>query len=165
MHSISAMRRLVAITACVLPLAAQAAPAHPVSLVALPGSGGSGGATAWMRGSDSGGIGTSADPLGRLERAFIYSGGIVSDLGQHATMIELNTLIDPAFGATLTPASAFPGQQQATGSACMVNAGCRAVRLAPLAPIPEPSTYAMLLAGLALLGWGARSQGTPLFVR
>lgn len=172
MHFTSALRRLVAIAACITPLAAQAAQAAPapqVSMVAVSDSVGSGNAAPWMRSSnDSGGPGDSADQPGRLERAFIYSGGIVIDLGQHGTMIDLNALTDPAFGTPLIQTSTAPGQQPVTGSACMVNAGCRAVRLeplAPLVPIPEPSTYVMLLAGLALLGWGARSQDTPLFVR
>jgi hypothetical protein len=29
-------------------------------------------------------------------------------------------------------------------------------------PIPEPSTYALLLSGLGLLGWAARRRATPL---
>jgi hypothetical protein len=29
---------------------------------------------------------------------------------------------------------------------------------APVSPVPEPETYAMMAAGLALLGWRARRQ-------
>lgn len=36
--------------------------------------------------------------------------------------------------------------------------GPRGLLLVPVAPIPEPSTYAMLLAGLGLLGFVTRRQ-------
>jgi probable HAF family extracellular repeat protein len=73
-------------------------------------------------------------------RAFLYAG---------AGMVELDSLIDPAAGWTITAASGINDMQQIAATACNL-AGCYAVRL-DLAPVPEPGQVAMLGLGLLAL--------------
>ncbi len=176
MHFTSAMRRLAAIAACVLPLAAAAEAAHRGNNGAnahaavltegyLTHLGTLGGADALTRRINGSGDSLAGDDdLGRLERAFIYSGGIVAG-PEHGGLIGLSTLIEPAAARPLREANGASVQQPGAGGACTVSAGCQAARLESPAPIPEPSSYVMLLAGLALVVWGAGRHGTPLFVR
>jgi len=48
--------------------------------------------------------------------------------------------------------------EQAQGSGAPADAASRLFVLTSTAPIPEPGTYALLLGGLALLGWRARRK-------
>ena len=80
-------------------------------------------------------------------RAFLYENG---------TLLDLNTLIDPASGWVLTEATAINDLQQIAGTACRAGA-CHAVRLDLVSAIPEPESWAMLLAGGSLLGWRRKS--------
>ncbi|MDQ1920869.1 DUF3466 family protein [Massilia pseudoviolaceinigra] len=86
--------------------------------------------------SDSAGDG---DSLG-----FLYEG---------AGLIDLNTLIDPVLGYTVHNATGINDSGQIAAYGCR-NGGseCGGLLLHPSAT-PEPGTWAMLLAGLGLVGW------------
>jgi probable HAF family extracellular repeat protein len=76
---------------------------------------------------------------------FLYTDGKIRDL---------NALIDPALGWTVTTAIAVNDSQQILGYACRTRDVCRPVRLDPITPPPvsEPGSLATLLAGLAISG-------------
>ncbi len=65
-------------------------------------------------------------------------------------MTDLNTLIDPALGWTLYNAAAINDAGQIAAFGCRGENDCMGLLLAP---VPEPGTWAMLLAGLGALGW------------
>lgn len=70
-------------------------------------------------------------------------------LYQDGEMIDLNTLIDPASGWTITGANAINDVQQIAANACRAGM-CQAVRLDLVSAVPEPPVFALLAAGLAL---------------
>lgn len=72
--------------------------------------------------------------------------------------LDLNALIDPAGGWTLTQANAINDLQQIAATGCRDGA-CFALRLDPICAVPEPAGAAMLLAGLAVFGWRGRRRG------
>jgi probable HAF family extracellular repeat protein len=72
--------------------------------------------------------------------AFLYENG---------QMIDLNTLIDPASGWTISGAAAINDLQQIAANACRAGV-CQAVRLDLVSAVPEPPVFALLAAGLAL---------------
>ncbi len=74
------------------------------------------------------------------EHAFLYENG---------EMVDLNMLIDPASGWTITGAAAINDLQQIAAQACRAGV-CQAVRLDLVSAVPEPPTFALLAAGLAL---------------
>jgi probable HAF family extracellular repeat protein len=86
--------------------------------------------------------------------AFMYENG---------QMIDLNTLIDPASGWTITGAEAINDVQQIAANACRAGV-CQAVRLDLVSAVPEPPVFALLAAGLAL-GLARRKDGFRLPVR
>jgi len=87
----------------------------------------------------------------RETRAILYEDG---------AMVDLDMLVDPASGWTIQTAFAINDLQQIAAYGC--NRGsCQALLLDPVSSVPEPRTDAMLLAGLALLGWNLRSRGRP----
>lgn len=71
--------------------------------------------------------------------------------------------LDPANTSTgYTPALSVSGNQVFVNEAGLTltssTKGLIDVAIAPTPPVPEPETYAMLLAGLGLLGWTARRR-------
>lgn len=74
-----------------------------------------------------------------------------------ADWLDLNALIDPASGWTLTQANAINDLQQIAATGCRDGA-CFALRLDPICAVPEPAGAAMLLAGLAIFGWRGRRR-------
>lgn len=87
--------------------------------------------------------------LGGEYHAFLYENGAMTDL---------NTLIDPASGWTITDAAAINDLQQIAARACRAGV-CQAVRLDLVSAVPEPPTFALLAAGLALgLARGGRGK-------
>jgi len=76
-------------------------------------------------------------------RAFLFQAG---------TLTDLNALIDPASGWTLQDAHAINDKQQIAATGCRAGE-CYALRLDLISAVPEPGTWALLLTGLALLGW------------
>lgn len=78
-----------------------------------------------------------------IHNAFLYSDG---------EMIDLNTLIDPSSGWTLSVATDINDAGQIVGWGVTSGGQTHAILLTP---VPEPETYAMLLAGLGLVGWAA----------
>lgn len=81
-------------------------------------------------------------------RAFLYENGVMRDI---------DALIDPASGWTVAEAYAINDLGQIAGTACRDGA-CYAVRLDLVPAVPEPATWAMLLAGCTLAGWRRRSR-------
>lgn len=78
-----------------------------------------------------------------VNHAFLFSNGAMTDL---------NSLIDPASGWGLTSAFDINDAGQIVGSGTMAGQDYAFL----LTPIPEPETYAMLLAGLAVVGVAVR---------
>lgn len=79
---------------------------------------------------------------------FLYANGAMTDL---------NTLIDPASGWHIRNAVDINEGGQILVHACNAT-GCLGGLLDVAAPIPEPETYGMLLAGLAMVGMIARRR-------
>jgi probable HAF family extracellular repeat protein len=84
--------------------------------------------------------------------AMLLSGAVGDD------WVDLNALIDPASGWTLTQANAINDLQQIAATGCRGGA-CFALRLDPICAVPEPAGAAMLMAGLAIFGWRGRRRG------
>nr|WP_314545648.1 PEP-CTERM sorting domain-containing protein [uncultured Massilia sp.] len=102
--------------------------------------------------SDTGmvvGVGTYASSG---DTAFAWRGGV---------MMDLNALLDPASGWHIDDARGINDIGQIAAHGCNAGLGvCGVLRLDPLVPVPEPETYAMLAAGLALLGAAAGRRKT-----
>ncbi|WP_187363413.1 PEPxxWA-CTERM sorting domain-containing protein [Massilia frigida] len=85
-----------------------------------------------------------------VNEAVLWEGGAVRNL---------DSLIDPASGWHLNDAGAINDLGQIAASGCHDGLGvCGMLRLDPanMLPVPEPATWAMLLAGLALAGVRSR---------
>ncbi|UOD31583.1 hypothetical protein INH39_07815 [Massilia violaceinigra] len=93
-----------------------------------------------------------------------YQGWDINEatLWEGGSLFNLNSLIDPASGWHLTDAGAINDLGQIAASGCHQGLGvCGMLRLDPaasMAPVPEASTWAMLAAGLALVGVRGRRR-------
>jgi probable HAF family extracellular repeat protein len=101
--------------------------------------------------SDARGINDSGEVVGALSgginHAFLYRGG---------TMFDLNNLIDPSSVWTIEAANAINDSGQIVGFGPDRPAG--GIHALLLTPVPEPETYALLLAGLGLMGFMVRRR-------
>lgn len=82
-----------------------------------------------------------------IHNAFLYSGG---------EMVDLNTLIDPSAGWTLSVATDINDSGQIVGWGTSPDGGVYHAFL--LTPVPEPEIYAMMLVGLGLVGVAVRRR-------
>jgi probable HAF family extracellular repeat protein len=96
------------------------------------------------------------------QRIFDYFGSshamLYDACGGCDAWLDLNTLVDPASGWTLTQANAINDLQQIAATGCRDGA-CYALRLDLITAVPEPASTAMLLAGLGMFGWRSRRRG------
>ena len=92
-------------------------------------------------------VGWASDALD-TSRAFLFEAG---------ALLDLNTLIDPTLGWTLEEAYAINDSQQIAVTGCKAG-GCYALRLDLVTAVPEPGTYLMLLAGMALVAGATRRR-------
>lgn len=88
--------------------------------------------------------------LGQVVGSFRFTPGEDhAFLWENGEMTDLNTLIDPASGWTVTSAAAINDVHQIAATACRAGV-CQAVRLDLVSAVPEPPMFALLAAGLAL---------------
>lgn len=100
--------------------------------------------------------GAAIDSFGVLSGAFLYSKG---------SLLDLNSLLDPVSGKgwTLLEGRDINDLGQIVGTGVDAFGRQAAFLLTPLTvtPVPEPSTYALMLLGLAGIGWSARRRHQP----
>lgn len=97
------------------------------------------------------GYSTSADDLPGVDfsSAFLYRDG---------TMFDVNLLVDRPGAWTVIDAAGINDAGQIAAFACTAFGDCRAVRLDPIAAIPEPQPGALWLAGLMGLGMATAAR-------
>jgi probable HAF family extracellular repeat protein len=93
-------------------------------------------------------VGNSLIAGSNVYHAFLYSNG---------GMLDLNSLLSPDSGWELSSANEINDSGQIVGWGKR-NGNVHAFLMTPAAPIPEPETYAMMLAGLGLLGLTQRRR-------
>ncbi|MCE3603638.1 FxDxF family PEP-CTERM protein [Massilia sp. P8910] len=89
-------------------------------------------------------VGYGADANGQ-NRGFIY---------QHGQLVQLDTVVDPSANWVIKSTYSINDHGLILADACKLGV-CGTV---VLSPVPEPETYAMMLAGLGLLGFCARRR-------
>jgi probable HAF family extracellular repeat protein len=96
----------------------------------------------------------SINNLGQVVGLAYTSIGVRAFLYENGTMTDLNDYIDPASGWTVTVAESINDSGQILATAQDANHNSWNVLLTPgaVSPVPEPSSYAAMLVGLALLG-------------
>jgi probable HAF family extracellular repeat protein len=82
------------------------------------------------------------DPIPNFFRAYLYENGKMQDL---------NSMVSGIDGWNLDGAYAINDSGQILAFACPSGAPCRSVLLNPISAVPEPATWALLLAGLGAL--------------
>lgn len=131
---------------------------------------------------------SSHGPAGRVQSAFLYANGVMTDLGwsaqrassavdinqlgqvigygadaggvqrgfiyQHGQLLQLDTAVDPLENWVIRTTYSINDHGLILADACKLDV-CGTVLLSP---VPEADTYAMLLAGLGLLGLCARRR-------
>jgi len=111
--------------------------------------------------------GTNSQALALNNSGQIVGWSELADGSQHATLwngtslIDLNSLLDPALvsaGWVLIEAAGINDYGAIVGRASNSNLGIEWGHAFLLSPVPEPETYAMLLAGLGLMGAMARRR-------
>ncbi|WGG49152.1 PEP-CTERM sorting domain-containing protein [Rugamonas sp. DEMB1] len=90
------------------------------------------------------GVASTAD--GGQLHAFLYAGN---------QMLDLNALVLQNYGFTVRGAYSINEKGQIAAYGCKLM-DCQAILLDPLTAVPEPASYAMLLAGLGLVGLARR---------
>lgn len=98
-------------------------------------------------------IGYATNIAGAPQRAFLWHSG---------TMVDLNSFIDPASGFTLTTAEGINDRGDIVGWGTVGGV----TRAYVLQAVPEPEAWALMLAGLAVLGFvaGRRRAAQPASV-
>lgn len=89
-------------------------------------------------------------------------GGIIAVIWDNGQIVDLNSFLDISLkqeGWFLTSATSINDSGQILAQ--MFNPQLREGRQALLTPVPEPEAYAMLLAGLGLLGFTTRKRKQP----
>lgn len=114
-----------------------------------------------LGGADS--IALDINDLGQIVGNSTLSGGDYhATLWNAGVLLDLNSFLDAsnvAAGWVLTQATAINDSGWIVGSAFNTTTKTSsAFLLASVSPIPEPETYAMLLAGLGLMGWVVRRR-------
>jgi len=90
-----------------------------------------------------------ADGISKVNQAFLYSDG---------QMTDLNSLIDPAAGWNLQWATAINDKGQIAARGCQLDGNCQDLLLTladsgePVSNVPEPEAFTAGIAGLALFG-------------
>lgn len=108
---------------------------------------------------DLGGFGGTAVTVNDLNEAgtlvgtaFTSTRGFIPFISSNGTLVDLNTLIDPALGWQLSQAYANNDLGQIVGFGCQGDT-CGVVRLDLAAAVPEPSVVWLLLTGLLFPAW------------
>ena len=81
----------------------------------------------------------------------------VAFISRDGTLVDLNTLIDPASGWAITSALDINDSGQIIANACR-DGVCRAVRLDLAAAVPEPDATLLWLAGVSALAGALRKR-------
>jgi hypothetical protein len=163
------IQSLFAVAALAAPLLAAADPRYAVTAVVGSMSALTGGADmqAWATNMFNGAPNFPEYP-------FMYHEGVMTGLGnldgpwsaalyENGEMVDLNTLVDPPSGWTITDAAAIDDVQQIAARACRAGV-CQAISLDLVSAVREPPVFALLAAGLAL-GLARGKAGFRLPVR
>ena len=114
-----------------------------------------GGSVGRANGINNAGTVVGLSDIGGADMGFDYHAFVYGADG----MVDLNTLVKLKDGWTLVTALDVNDAGQILAQACRDGLSeCRALRLDLIAAVPEPGSWAMLAAGMALLLWRARRR-------
>jgi hypothetical protein len=120
---------------------------HIHCCTAVPGTGTAGVATTTPTFTDF--------PSGVMSGTYVHTFDMLSAASYNPAFLVNNSLADPAAAFAFLMAGAAAGEAYLNIHTSVVPGG--EIR-GFLAPIPEPETYALMLGGLAALGWAARRR-------